>query len=953
MRYLNTTVGMHTVASLSRSVSRVALGGALLIASSATYAQTADTAAKATAAAAIDEIVVTGYRASIENSIRTKKKDLAIVESVTAEDIGKLPDVSIAESIARLPGLTAQRQDGRDQVISIRGLGPEFSTALLNGRQQVTTGDNRGVEFDQYPSELLNVVKVYKTPFASLIGQGLAGTVDLQTIRPLAQAHRIISVSGRYEQDQISKLNPDSSNRGFRASATYVDKFAGDTIGIAIGVAASSTPQQNDRFNAWGYPTDTSGNFILGGAKPYVQSNKLDRYGVVGTVQFKPGDNFESTLDVFYSKFREKQHLRGIEFPLYWNVGQSNVSNVTAANGFDTVATFSGVHAVQRNDYNQRDANTISIGWNNKLNITDKIRASVDVSYSRAKRHDFYLESYTGTGYNSKGIPDTVTVTRQPNGNFTFGTTLNYADPNLFVLTDPQGWGGNAINTGLPTVQAGFLNAPNFKDELKSIRANLDGDIDRGFLKSWQVGLDYGQRKKTSGFQSYFLRLPNGALTQAIPQAAIIGQSNLSFLGIPAGIAYDPLYVYNNVYVKQADIRPGSIVRDYSVQENVLTGFVQLNLDGQLGGLPLKGNIGSQFINTKQISDGSFALINVLADKTSTVTVNPVHQSGSYISVLPSLNLVLQADSDFNIHLTLARTLARPRLDQERVEQDYETNVPNIGSATKNKVTGKFEGGSGIFSFNTGNVQLRPYYANGVDLSFEKYFGGSGYVSLAAFYKQISSFIGQNTTSIDFTNIALATLDPIQLAILSQVQLSGPSSLPVNDGKGYLQGIEATLSLPFKLAMPALEGFGFQGNVSYTTSSIRYVGSSVDIPVPGLSKYTGNATLYFEKAGFELRGSYRYRSNFLGEISAISASRDFAVIRHEGIVDAQIGYNFKEAFPNSFLKGLSIQLQGKNLTDTPYITYVVQSLADLKDPRLVRDYQRYGRSFLLGLSYKY
>jgi iron complex outermembrane recepter protein len=161
-----------------------------------------------------DEVVVTGFRSSIASSIKTKKNEKSIVEVVTAEDIGKLPDVSIAESLARLPGLTTQRLDGRAQVLSIRGLGPDLSTALLNGREQVSTSDNRGVEFDQYPAELLASAVVYKTPYAGLIGQGLAGTVDLRTIRPLDHKERILSASARYEYNNRSSLNPDNSRRG-------------------------------------------------------------------------------------------------------------------------------------------------------------------------------------------------------------------------------------------------------------------------------------------------------------------------------------------------------------------------------------------------------------------------------------------------------------------------------------------------------------------------------------------------------------------------------------------------------------------------------------------------------------------------------------------------------------------------------------------------------------------
>ncbi|MCK5325877.1 MAG: TonB-dependent receptor plug domain-containing protein, partial [Woeseiaceae bacterium] len=118
----------------------------------------------------IEEVIATGYRSSLRNAMLMKQNSDSIIEAVTAEDIGKLPDASIAEALGRLPGLTVQRLNGRGQQLSVRGLGPDFTTALLNGREQVTTGDNRGVEFDQYPSELLQSVIIYKTPDASLIG---------------------------------------------------------------------------------------------------------------------------------------------------------------------------------------------------------------------------------------------------------------------------------------------------------------------------------------------------------------------------------------------------------------------------------------------------------------------------------------------------------------------------------------------------------------------------------------------------------------------------------------------------------------------------------------------------------------------------------------------------------------------------------------------------------------
>ena len=141
--------------------------------------------AKPATDAVLDDIVVTGIRHSIETSVAIKRESESIVEVLTAEDIGKLPDTSIADSLARLPGLTAQRVDGRAQGINIRGMAPKYGVTLLNGRELVSTGDNRGVEFDQFPSELIGQVTVYKTPDASLGMQGLSGTINLQTIRPL------------------------------------------------------------------------------------------------------------------------------------------------------------------------------------------------------------------------------------------------------------------------------------------------------------------------------------------------------------------------------------------------------------------------------------------------------------------------------------------------------------------------------------------------------------------------------------------------------------------------------------------------------------------------------------------------------------------------------------------------------------------------------------------------
>ncbi len=187
-------------------------------------------------------VVITGIRRSIETSIATKRNSDSIVEAISAEDIGKLPDVSIAESLARLPGLTAQRVDGRAQVISIRGLAPKFAVTLLNGRELVSTGDNRSVEYDQFPSELIHSATVFKTPDAALGAQGLAGTVNMQTVRPLAMGGRHVTFNVRGESNANGTLVPGSSGKGSRISASYIDQFADNTLGVALGYARLNSP---------------------------------------------------------------------------------------------------------------------------------------------------------------------------------------------------------------------------------------------------------------------------------------------------------------------------------------------------------------------------------------------------------------------------------------------------------------------------------------------------------------------------------------------------------------------------------------------------------------------------------------------------------------------------------------------------------------------------------------
>lgn len=887
-------------------------------------------------------IVVTGIRASLASSERIKRNSILIVDSVSSEDIGKLPDVSIADSLARLPGVTAQRLEGRDQRLSIRGLGPDFSTTLLNGREQVTVGDNRGVEYDQYPAEFFKNVNVYKSADASLVAAGISGTVDLRMLRPLDQQDRAIVVSARGQMNEQEALNPDGTRYGYRLSGTYVDQFAGDTIGLAIGISAQTTPSQNERYYAWGFPNDSAvgGNLLLGGAKPYVQSSLLKRYAAVATLEWAPSENFRTTIDGLYSHFEETQHLRGIEFPIAPAFGAGSIiqPGYTVEDGLVTDATLTNIVGVQRNDYNKREADNFSFGWNSELRFSDSLRLNFDASWSRADRTDFLLETYSGTGYNLSGAKDTIRVTANPNGTFDIVPTLDYSNPANIRITDPRGWGFNGTQA---VVQAGFLNRPDFKDDLKSLRASLNGDFNAGALKSWEIGANYSRRKKISAYTSFFL-CPKGGGTNctvasgtptsiAVPNEALLDETvSLDYLGVPAMLTLDPLYVYKNLLQSSFDNRPGSLVRDNSVTENVFTGYAKVNLDGDIGRTPMRGSFGLQVVHTKQSSNGGIANLT-----NGVVTAADISGEDSYTNLLPSLNLSAELGDNFFIKMAAYQSMVRARLDQLRISQDVNIDISNIGRGSLPQ--------NSPFSSTGGNIALRPYQASSLDLSFEKYFRKGGYVAITGFYKELDDFVDPNNNYLfDFSQLLAALTPAQQAAIKAQNAQFGLVVAPANTGKGEMLGIETTLSLPFENLSQGLQGFGIFVSGAWVDSKITYANGD-DITLPGQSKWVANGTIYYEKSGFQARATYRYRSKFIAEIAGLSASPEFREGTPEGILDAQIGYEFQ----SGPLQGLAILAQAKNLTDEPFVTY------DQGDPRLVRDFQRYGRDFYLGVTYKF
>ncbi|GAB3404110.1 TonB-dependent receptor [Massilia agilis] len=898
-------------------LSPVAAGCAVFLSalSANVYAQDAQQAADANGAP-VEKVVVTGIRRGIEDAISVKKNSTSIVEAISAEDIGKLPDVSIAESIARLPGLAAQRVGGRAQVISVRGLSPDFSTTLLNGREQVSTGDNRSVEFDQYPSELLSGVTIYKTPDASLVGQGLSGTLDMQTVRPLSFGTRTVAMNARMEKNSLGAI-ANAKSTGNRFSVSYIDQFLDRTLGVAIGFAHLDSPvltHETGMYEPWktdsrpGVPANT---YIMDGVKSVARSGDNRRDGLMGVLQYRPSRQWTSILDVYASNFHREETANQIEVNLGgWNGGFDPglmYKPVTTANGVLTGGVAQNVYPLVRGMYNDRHDQIRATGWSNEFTF-DGFKLLADMSYSKAERNELSLENNTQIStVSSTPTPflDNMTLRFGMGGFPTIAGTRDYSNPaNLFVRDTIYG--------------SGYGKTPHVDDELKSfkLKANipLAGDL-AGVIDSIDVGVNYSDRDKRK-------RQPEGSISlkgapTTIPGDLQYSPVDLSFSGsgwIPAWNV--PAVVARYMSFNPSDSASYLISKGWNVKEKITTGFIQANIDHDFGSVSLRGNAGVQVQRADQSSSANYWDGTAAAGS----QVKPVNDGKTYTDVLPSLNLAFGLANDQTVRFAAAKQVARPRVDQLRSALDF--GVSNVDFKP---------GGSG------GNAQLDPWRANAFDLSYEKYFGKKAYLAAGVFHKKLTSYIYTQTKTYDFSKYIPDTIAKTQY---------GNYTAPYNGQGGTLKGIELSGSLPLNLVSPMLDGFGVIASATYSDSSIKIQdpSSSIgqDIPLPGLSKHVTNLTVYYEKAGFEARVSQRKRSDFVGEIGNFAADRALRYVVGENVVDMQLGYTFD----SGMLKNVGLLLQVNNLTNAAYETYAAR-----RDQQL--EYQKYGRTMLVGLNYKF
>ncbi|HEY5799940.1 MAG TPA: TonB-dependent receptor [Burkholderiaceae bacterium] len=859
------------------------------------FAQTAP-AQPAASAPSVQTVTVSGIRRGIESAITVKRDSDSIVEAISAEDIGKLPDSSIAESIARMPGVAAQRVDGRAQTISFRGMSGDFAGTLLNGREQVSTGDNRGVEFDQYPSELMSAVVFYKTPDAALVGQGLSGTVDLQTVRPLAFGGRTIAANVRGERNSKGSLNSGYSATGNRVSASYIDQYNNRTLGLAIGYAHLDSPGQSEQYESWGYPTNDAGQYALGGSKQYTVSSKNKRDGLMAVLEWRPSSTYSSQIDMYYSEFSQDQMKRGLEAGTVWGSGALQ-PNFKIENNFLTQGTFVGARPVLVTRPEIRDDTLLALGWNHKYNLNKEWTLSGDLSYSKAKRRETLAEFYAGA---AAGVTDTLSYTSAGSNSVpTFKYNLNYADANSIRLIDSGGWG-----------QDGYIKYPHVEDELKSFRADIKHSMD-GFFSAFTAGANYSERSKDKKTTEFLANLKTSPTT--VPSNLLVAPTSLGYVGIPGVLSFDalgalPLYnLKQNLYWDIFD-------KNWEVTEKVLTAYAKLGIDTELSSsVTLRGNLGVQLIRVDQHST-AFAVNDGSSDGKNIANING---GTDYSDVLPSANLVFGFPGEQSLRLGASKVVARPRMDQMRAATNASVDV------AKRTWSGK-----------GGNPELEPWRANSYDVSYEKYFGKQAYLGAAYYHKKLETYIYTQSVSHDFSGVDSRGIVPI-----SNI---GAYETPVNGQGGKVSGFELSVSAPLNLITPMLDGFGVVMSKSWNDSSIESNGPGSKEPIAGLSKQVRNITAYYEKYGFSARISERARSKFKGEVTGFGAGRENVYIRPETVRDVQLGYEFQDGA----LKGMSILLQVNNLNNAKYETQFGETDAKLKVSN------SYGRTVLLGVNYK-
>jgi iron complex outermembrane receptor protein len=853
-------------------------------------ANEADTATDAgTAGTSEGEIVVTGFRQSLERSLEIKRNANGFSDAITAEDIGKFPDSNISESLQRVPGITLNRNSfGEGQQINLRGLGPEFTLVEINGVAGTSNNDGgrfgnseggggRGFSFEILASELFTGAVVTKTGLPSITEGGLAGTVALETPRPLAQKdgfHISASALGNYS-DINGKVDP----RG----AVLISYKPSDMFGLAASLSYSDTTYRSDTAEAGSWRAFRDANtgpvrasdtvraaINANGPRYYYFRDDRKTFGSTLTLQARPSDQIELTLDGIYGTL--KSDRTALRDDMAIEGGSNAPSNFTIENGVITSGDFTNIQQRVGANFFTTDETFYQGSASLKWTPTDQLTVTPMVGYS-SREADRTFDLYSFRLADNAGNFDPGTVSYAIRGDF-----LDFGSTATDFVSNPQNFLFNVFI---------FRPALDTDDEF-STKLDVEHTFDSA-LKNVRFGMRYSDRQKDRVSSQVRLQRSAGVSALSLPTLATVGSVvdfNVRGSGSRAPsqlISVDQRLVTSTYLPNGLTGAPiaGTFIRpltafggqqSYSVSEKTFAAYGQAEFEidnfNMVAGL--------RYVRTKQVADG-FQVANAFAVNEQIV---PVSSGKTYSFLLPSMTAKWDATDDFVLRAAYSRSLTRPNLGDLAPSESYNGIDASGGRGTR------------------GNPNLNPYTSDNVDFGAEYYFSKDGLIAGNLFYKDIKGFI--DTTSFVETRTFPRQADG--------VLVSGPITFvqPVNGVSATIKGFELTAQSRLGLIAPILNNFGFIANYSYTKSSADFAQLN-DVRsqgLPGLSKNSYNLTGYYDDGRFDARFSYSWRARYLAQFSD-----DFGVPRFTdpyGQLDFSTNFNINDNF--------AVQLQVLNVT---------------------------------------
>ncbi|SFK51713.1 TonB-dependent receptor [Sphingomonas sp. NFR04] len=840
-------------------------------AASAQQASGSNEAAKAVdAAPAQEEIVVTGFRRSLDNAAEIKRRSDVISDTISAEDIGQFPDQNLAESLQRITGVQITRSAGEGSSVSIRGLPSEFTRVQYNGRT-LGSGGTRSFDFTAFSALFTSAVEVRKSPSADMIEGGLSGTVDVRSARPLDIGKTTLSASaeGVYE--------PNRGNVTPRVAVLGNWVNASGTFGVNAGVAFERRKFRTKQVTTYGAETsreaplfDASGTAIAGGKSPPVDYNvdgdtndtysfthgadysvldaRRDRLTAIGGYQWKPGGDLELYGDLFYSQLKnqsttDRAQTRFTDISPMFAGGNYGVRGSTIVTDYNSLLGTGSAGFLTRLDADGISLQAISRGDESKVDLfsiaqgvkwrSGRFSVQAEGSYFKATNttRTFGLAAQARASA-EVSYPDGIGTAPQ----VVFNRGFNQLDPANFYLTNED-------------IQAFTRNDRNYEG-----RIDLGYELGEGFFRRLKVGAYYNDRRftNTSAYKvltaDQLAALSNGTLTVTpgvegsggIPASGFLRPTDLSGLSnAPQLLVVDQgkfgQLLSRQTYFEDQDItpQPGS---GFDVGEKSIAAYARA--DFATSDDKLSGNIGLRYLRTRTTSAGLSPDLNGLiveADRVTTTipTADAVLVKSRYASWLPSLNLRYNLTPQFVARFAAARVIGRPGLGDLSAGTSVDANTRSI---------------------NSGNPSLSPYKSDQLDLSLEYYLPRGGLLSIAGFYKHLSDYVLSGQTSQLLT---------VQYRTGGTATLEFRRNQSLNLANGDIKGVEVAAQLPFQYFSDSLDWLGMFG--SYTLIDApkfpRRQGGRA-FPLDGVARNNYNIGAYVQKWGVGLRGSYTYRGRF-------------------------------------------------------------------------------------------